>query len=46
MPMDEKITRADFVIENNGSKDELEHRVGKCVNWLKIKSGDITNLRN
>ena len=37
MPLAEKINRADYVIQNNGSQKELENEVVKLIEWLKNK---------
>lgn len=34
MPLAEKIKRADFVIHNDGSLDELNHKVKRLISWL------------
>ena len=31
---DERLARADFVIENDGTRDELEQRVAACWEWI------------
>ena len=35
MPVEEKAAKSHYVIENNGTSDELKFEVAKCVNWLK-----------
>ena len=35
MPVEEKAEKSHYVIENNGSAEELKSEVAKFVNWLK-----------
>ena len=35
MPVEEKAAKSHYVIENNGTSDELKFEVAKFVNWLK-----------
>ena len=37
MPVEEKAAKSHYVIENNGTSDELKFEVTKFVNWLKKK---------
>ena len=37
MPVEEKAAKSHYVIENNGTSDELKFEVAKFVNWLKKK---------
>lgn len=37
MPVEEKAAKSHYVIENNGTSDELKFEVAKFVNWLKEK---------
>lgn len=37
MPIAEKVSRADYVIENNGSLNELESKTAKLIEWLQEK---------
>lgn len=37
MPVEEKLNRADYIIENNGSIDDLKFQVQTLVCWLKKK---------
>ena len=38
MPVEEKAAKSHYVIENNGTSDELKFEVAKFVNWLKERS--------
>ena len=35
MPVEEKAAKSHYVIENNGTSDELKFKVAEFVNWLK-----------
>ena len=39
---EERLARADFVIHNDGTREELERRVGECWEWISAlrTSGD------
>ena len=37
MPLEEKVKRADFVVDNSGSISDLEQKVKELVDWLKSK---------
>ena len=37
MPVEEKAAKSHYVIENNGTSEELKFEVAKFVNWLKKK---------
>jgi dephospho-CoA kinase len=37
MPIDEKVSRADYVIDNSGSRDETRRQVEST--WRKISGG-------
>ena len=37
MPVEEKAAKSHYVIENNGSTEELKFKVAELVNWLKEK---------
>jgi dephospho-CoA kinase len=37
MPLAEKVNRADYVIINDGSLDDLEIQVNKLLAWLSEK---------
>ena len=37
MPVEEKAAKSHYVIENNGTSEELKFEVAKFVNWLKEK---------
>ena len=37
LPVEEKAAKSHYVIENNGSAEELKFEVAKFVNWLKKK---------
>ncbi|KAG8346655.1 putative Dephospho CoA kinase [Trypanosoma vivax] len=39
MPVSEKCKLADFVLQNDGSLDELERLVDKSVNWMRAQRG-------
>ena len=38
MPVEEKAAKSHYVIENNGSVEELKSKVAEFVNWLKERS--------
>ena len=38
MPVEEKAAKSHYVIENNGTSEELKSEVAKFVNWLKERS--------
>ena len=40
MPVEEKAAKSHYVIENNGSAEELEFKVAQFVNWLKVKNSN------
>ena len=37
MPVEEKAAKSHYVIENDGSEEELKRKVAEFVNWLKEK---------
>ena len=37
MPVEEKAAKSHYVIENNGTSDELKFKVAEFINWLKEK---------
>jgi dephospho-CoA kinase len=37
---DERLAKADYVIENNGSREELLERIDRCWRWLTSRVGD------
>lgn len=37
MPIEEKMARADYVIENDSTMNELKHQVDLFIEWLKMK---------
>jgi len=37
MPLEEKIERADYVIDNEGSLADLAKKVDACYHWLSSK---------
>jgi dephospho-CoA kinase len=37
---DERLAKADYVIENNGSREELLERIDRCWEWLTTRVGD------
>ena len=41
MPVEEKAAKSHYVIENNGSAEELKFEVAKFVNWLKENEGVV-----
>ena len=41
MPVGEKAAKSHYVIENNGSAEELKFEVAKFVNWLKENEGVV-----
>ena len=40
MPVEEKAAKSQYVIENNGSAEELKFKVAQFVNWLKVKNSN------
>ena len=38
MPVEEKAAKSHYVIENNGTTEELKFKVAEFVNWLKERS--------
>ena len=45
MPVEEKAAKSHYVIENNGTSDELKSEVAKFVGWLRDKSTAIDGSR-
>lgn len=45
MPVGEKAVRSHYVIENNGSGEELKAKVAAFVGWLKERSGQTDGRR-
>ena len=41
MPVEEKAAKSHYVIENNGTSEELKSEVAKFVNWLKKKEKKV-----
>ena len=41
MPVEEKAAKSHYVIENNGSTEELKFKVAEFVNWLKENEGVV-----
>ena len=41
MPVEEKAAKSHYVIDNNGSPQELKLQVAKFVNWLKENEGVV-----
>ena len=41
MPVEEKAAKSHYVIENNGSAEELKLQVAEFVNWLKENEGVV-----
>lgn len=39
MPLEEKLARADFVLENDGSLQDLQHKVDELRQWLFERAG-------
>ena len=39
MPVEEKAAKSHYVIENDGTAEELKFKVAEFVNWLKEKQG-------
>ena len=37
MPVEEKAAKSHYVIENDGSEEELKLKVAEFVNWLREK---------
>ena len=37
MPVEEKAAKSHYVIENDGTAEELKFKVAEFVNWLKEK---------
>ena len=46
MPLEEKIKRADYVINNDGSVEDLKSQINALLIWLKKKSVSIKSFRN
>ena len=38
MPVEEKAAKSHYVIQNNGTSEELKSEVAKFINWLKERS--------
>ena len=45
MPVEEKAAKSHYVIENNGTSDELKSEVAKFVGWLRDKSTAVESNR-
>ena len=45
MPVGEKAAKSHYVIENNGSGEELKAKVAAFVGWLKERSGQTDGRR-
>ena len=45
MPVGEKAAKSHYVIENNGSGEELKAKVAAFVDWLKERSGQTDGRR-
>ena len=45
MPVEEKAAKSHYVIENNGTSDELKSEVAKFVGWLRDRSTAIDGRR-
>ena len=41
MPVEEKAEKSHYVIDNNGSSQELKLQVAEFVNWLKENEGVV-----
>ena len=41
MPVEEKAAKSHYVIENNGTSEELKFKVAEFVNWLKENEGVV-----
>ena len=39
LPVEEKAAQSHYVIENDGSVEELKEKVREFVEWLKARSG-------
>ena len=45
MPVEEKAAKSHYVIENNGTSDELKFKVAEFVDWLRVRSTAIDGNR-
>ena len=49
LPVEEKAAKSHYVIDNNGSAEELKSKVAEFVNWLRereiVESCELSNRR-